>query len=326
MVRKALAAVAGLLGAVGLLVAGSAHGAGSLIVNGSFEDSPAVQAYLNIVGGGSSIKGWTVTGEGIDLVASAYWQSSDSIRSLDLDGSARSRATPPFCHGGVAQTFATKPGTGYMVTFDMAGNPARAPIQKPMRVSAAGQSMEFKFDITRKGFRDMGWLPMSWAFTANADSTTLEFTSLTVPPQTGFGPAIDNVAVIPLDRHQPVEITENAKEIQIKLGAEVLFDTGKFALKPAATEALEKVAALLKDHAGLPIVIEGHTDSVGKPGANQALSEKRADAVREWLIANGDISGDLITTKGYGQTQPVAGNDTAEGRQKNRRVEIRLQK
>ena len=70
---------------------------------------------------------------------------------------------------------------------------------KPMRVSAAGQSMEFAFDITGKTFRKMGSLPKSRTFTARDVATTLEFRSLSVSPQTGFGPAIDNVSVTALD-------------------------------------------------------------------------------------------------------------------------------
>jgi hypothetical protein len=75
-----------------------------------------------------------------------------------LDGSAGSRTTPPYVQGGIAQTFATVPGQRYVATFDLAGNPARPPALKPMRVMAAGQSAEFVFDITGKTARTMGWV------------------------------------------------------------------------------------------------------------------------------------------------------------------------
>jgi len=195
-----------------------------------------------------------------------------------------------------------------------------------MHVSAAGQSMEFTFDITGKNFKNMGWLPKSWTFTATAVTTTLEFRSLTVSPLTGYGPAIDNVSVTALDARQPLSVTESEKEIRISLGAEVLFDSGRFALRPAAADALQKVAVLMKSNPGLPILIDGHTDSVGRPEANQVLSENRAAAVKEWLTSQGGVPPERVTTKGYGQTVPAATNDTADGRQKNRRVEIRLQK
>jgi len=134
------------------------------------------------------------------------------------------------------------------------------------------------------------------------------------------------VSVTALDTRQPLTVTESEKEIQISLGAEVLFDSGRFALRPAAADALQKVAVLVKSYGGLPVLIAGHTDSVGRPDANQLLSENRAAAVKEWLTPQGGVPAERITAKGYGQTAPTATNDTADGRQKNRRVEIRLQK
>jgi choice-of-anchor C domain-containing protein len=302
------------------------QGPDSLIVNGSFEDAPPVRTFFNIAAGASSLEGWQVTGEGIDVVSDVYWQASHGVRSVDLDGSARSRTSPPYSHGGVAQSFNTTSGTRYLVTFDMAGNTAAPPAMKPMRVSAAGQSMDFAFDVTGKTFRNMGWLPKSWTFTARGVATTLEFRSLTVSPQTGYGPAIDNVSVTALDTKQPLNVTESEKEIHISLGAEVLFDSGRFVLRPAAADALRKVAVLLKSYGNQAVAIAGHTDSVGRPEANRLLSENRATAVKEWLTSQGGVQADRISTRGYGQSQPAATNDTAEGRQKNRRVEIRIQK
>lgn len=75
-----------------------------------------------------------------------------------------------------------------------------------------------------------------------------------------------------------------------------------------------------------PIAIAGHTDSVGRPEANQALSENRANAVRKWLTSQGGVPAARISTRGCGHSQPGATNDTAEGRQKDRRVEIKVQK
>ena len=203
-----------------LLLAGGSRGqpAASLIVNGSFEEGPAVGRFLNLTKGDTSVAGWMVTGEGVDYVSTGYWVSSDGTRAIDLDGSARSRLTPPYVQGGIAQTFATTPGTQYRVTFDLAGNPNQLPRVKPMRVSAAGESAEFTFDATGKTGLRMGWTPRHWTFTANAASTTLEFRSLTVSPQTGFGAAIDNVAVVP-EPGPALEVVETEKEIQISLGS-----------------------------------------------------------------------------------------------------------
>ena len=307
-----------------LIAAGRAQTPTSLIVNGSFEEGPAVAGFLNLAKGDASVRGWVVTGEGVDYVSTGYWLSSDGARAIDLDGSARSRVTPPYVQGGIAQTFVTTPGTRYRVTFDLAGNPNQLPRVKPMRVSAAGQGAEFTFDTTGKTGVRMGWTRRQWTFTASAASATLEFRSLTVSPQTGFGAAIDNVAVV-AEPGAALDVVETEKEIQVRLGSEILFDTGRFDLKPAATSALESLLKLLARYPKAPIQIEGHTDSAGTPASNQVLSERRAAAVKQWLVDH-SIGAALITTRGRGQTTPVASNDTPEGRQQNRRVEIRIQK
>jgi len=296
-----------------------------LIRNGSFEEGPGARTYLNLPGGSTALPGWVVTGEGIDLVGPGYWRSSEGRYAVDLDGSARSRITPPHVRGGIAQTFVTLAGRRYRVTFDLAGNPNRGPTLKPVRVSAAGQSADFAFDATGKTGQVMGWVPREWVFTAAADSTTLAFTSLTQSPQTGYGAAIDRVAVVLLD-DGPLRVTESDREIQVSLGAEILFDTGESILRPRATAALGQLAALIRDHPDLPVAIEGHTDSVGTPAYNERLSRERAEAVKRWLAANGSVPESRMTTSGFGATRPVASNASAEGRQQNRRVEVRLRK
>ena len=296
----------------------------SLLINGSFEQGPAVGRFLNLAAGDTSLPGWIVTGEGVDYVSSGYWISSDGARAIDLDGSARSRQTPPYVQGGIAQTFATKPGMRYRVTFDLAGNPNQLPYIKRFQTSAAGQSAELSFNATGKSGRNMGWQATTWTFTASEAATTLEFKSLTTSPQTGFGAAIDNVSVMP-DTAPALQVRESDTEIQVQLGSEVLFDSGKFDLKPDATSTLEALAALLAKHSTSTVVIEGHTDNVGSAQSNQLLSENRASAVRQWLVATG-VPAYRITTKGFGSTAPVATNETAEGRQKNRRVDVRVQK
>ena len=105
--------------------------------------------------------------------------------------------------------------------------------------------------------------------------------------------------------------------------SDVLFKTGSFELLPGARERLAKVSGIVIAHPGLRLEVEGHTDSVGSDDYNQQLSEKRAGAVRDYLIQQG-ISADGIVSRGLGKTQPVATNDTPEGRQQNRRVELVL--
>jgi outer membrane protein OmpA-like peptidoglycan-associated protein len=103
--------------------------------------------------------------------------------------------------------------------------------------------------------------------------------------------------------------------------SDVLFDTAKFSLRPAAREKLAKVAGILLGHPSLHMQIEGYTDSVGTDDYNQVLSEHRATSVRDYLTGAG-IPSDSITAKGFGKTQPVASNGTSAGRQQNRRVEL----
>jgi len=103
--------------------------------------------------------------------------------------------------------------------------------------------------------------------------------------------------------------------------SDVLFDTGKYTLRPVAREKLAKVAGIISGHPGLRLDVEGHTDSVGNDEYNQRLSEQRGESVRDYLTQEGMASGS-VSTKGFGKTHPVATNETAEGRQLNRRVEL----
>jgi outer membrane protein OmpA-like peptidoglycan-associated protein len=103
--------------------------------------------------------------------------------------------------------------------------------------------------------------------------------------------------------------------------SDVLFDTAKYSLKPGAREKLAKVAGILLAYPGLNIEVDGHTDNVGTDEYNQNLSDQRAEAVRTYLVDQGVQTGS-VTARGFGKTQPVGTNDTAEGRQINRRVEL----
>jgi outer membrane protein OmpA-like peptidoglycan-associated protein len=103
--------------------------------------------------------------------------------------------------------------------------------------------------------------------------------------------------------------------------SDVLFDTGKYSLRPLAREKLAKVAGIVSGYPGLRLEVEGHTDSVGGDDYNQRLSEQRGDAVRDYLTQQG-MAASSVSAKGFGKTQPVASNDTPKGRQQNRRVEL----
>jgi outer membrane protein OmpA-like peptidoglycan-associated protein len=103
--------------------------------------------------------------------------------------------------------------------------------------------------------------------------------------------------------------------------SDVLFDTGKYSLKPGAREKLAKVAGILLAYPGINVQVGGYTDNVGGDEMNQALSEHRAGSVRDYLIESG-VNSNSVTARGYGNTEPVATNDNSTGRQQNRRVEL----
>ncbi|MBV9493949.1 MAG: OmpA family protein [Acidobacteria bacterium] len=107
----------------------------------------------------------------------------------------------------------------------------------------------------------------------------------------------------------------------VALSGGLLFDTGKSMLKPGAKSTLTKIANQLRSDDSIRISVEGHTDSVGSEEMNQQLSEKRAAAVRDFLV-NAGVPGDRISSDGQGEGEPIATNKTAAGRQQNRRVEL----
>ena len=114
--------------------------------------------------------------------------------------------------------------------------------------------------------------------------------------------------------------TDTPRGLKVNM-ADVLFDFGKFDLKPPAREALAKMSGIVIAHPGLKLAVEGYTDSVGSDTFNLTLSQNRADTVRAYLVNQG-LDPNTITATGYGKSNPVASNDTADGRQQNRRVEI----
>jgi outer membrane protein OmpA-like peptidoglycan-associated protein len=103
--------------------------------------------------------------------------------------------------------------------------------------------------------------------------------------------------------------------------SDVLFDTGKYSLKPGAREKLAKVAGILLAYPGLTIAVGGYTDNVGGDAMNQRLSENRAGSVRDYLVQQG-VSTNSVSAEGFGNSSPVASNDNSAGRQQNRRVEL----
>jgi outer membrane protein OmpA-like peptidoglycan-associated protein len=117
-----------------------------------------------------------------------------------------------------------------------------------------------------------------------------------------------------------LETRDTARGLIVNM-SDVLFDFNKYTLRPAAREKLAKISGIILSHPGLRLEVDGYTDSIGSESYNQKLSEERADGVRTYLTGQG-ISSDIVVAKGFGKENPVASNDNAAGRQKNRRVEM----
>jgi len=117
-----------------------------------------------------------------------------------------------------------------------------------------------------------------------------------------------------------LETRDTARGLVVNM-SDVLFDSGKFTLRPLAREKLAKISGIVLAYPSLNLAVEGNTDSVGTESFNQDLSEKRAEGVRTYLTQQG-VPEASTTATGYGKTRPIASNDTAEGRQQNRRVEL----
>lgn len=117
-----------------------------------------------------------------------------------------------------------------------------------------------------------------------------------------------------------LQTRETARGLIVSM-SDVLFDSGKYSLKPGAREKLAKVAGILLSYPGLNVEVGGYTDNIGGDAMNQTLSENRAGSVRDYLVQQG-VSTNSVSSKGFGNSLPVASNDNSSGRQQNRRVEL----
>jgi outer membrane protein OmpA-like peptidoglycan-associated protein len=117
-----------------------------------------------------------------------------------------------------------------------------------------------------------------------------------------------------------LETRDTARGLVVNM-SDVLFDSGKYTLRPLAREKLAKISGIVLAYPSLNLAVEGNTDSVGTDSFNQQLSEQRAEGVRDYLTKQG-VPESSTTAAGFGKSRPIASNDTAEGRQQNRRVEL----
>lgn len=137
-----------------------------------------------------------------------------------------------------------------------------------------------------------------------------------------IGNYLDNQAK-ELEQVQGAEVVREGDELKVTFAEKILFDFDSSALKAASRAQLDQVAGVLAKYPETNIVIKGHTDAKGSDEYNQRLSERRAAAVMNYLEDRG-VGGSRMTARGYGESMPVASNDTEEGRAENRRVELSI--
>ncbi|WP_190823699.1 choice-of-anchor C family protein [Saccharopolyspora pogona] len=186
----AAATAAVLIGGVGTLLTAPASASPSAISHfddGSFETPTVAANTFQNFAMGQSIGPWRVASGNVDLIGAGFWQAADGDQSVDLNGANA---------GAVSQTFKTVPGTGYTVTYSLAGNPGESTKLKTGKVLIDGQNFQdFSFDTTGKTTTNMGYVRRQVTFVATSTSTTLTFASTT--PNSAWGPVIDDVTVNP---------------------------------------------------------------------------------------------------------------------------------
>ena len=155
---------------------------------------------------------------------------------------------------------------------------------------------------------------------AAAATRELELQSRAVDEQARAAQAAEERARNLEQELEQLEARNTDRGLVLTLG-DVLFDTAQSTLKPGAVTTIDRLAQFMGDYPERSVRIEGHTDSAGSDATNQALSEQRAMAVRDALVSRG-IDAARIQTVGYGEARPIASNDSAGGRQQNRRIEI----
>ncbi len=127
-----------------------------------------------------------------------------------------------------------------------------------------------------------------------------------------------------LAESEAISVQRQGNNLALNFKSDLVFDTGSAEVKGASSADLQQVAKIMNEYPQTRVMVAGHTDSVGSNESNQRLSERRANAVKNLLVHNG-VSSDRIVAQGYGETQPIASNDTAAGRQQNRRVKITIE-
>jgi len=170
---------------------GANSASAATITNGSFESPTApVSSFATYGAGSNALTGWTISNASIDHIGDSFWEASDGVQSLDLNGSSGAATVSQVITGLVV-------GNIYEILFDLAGNSGGAPAIKTMNVQVGmNAAEEYKFDTSMTSKPNMGWTEFSYQFTANAMQANLSFISTT--SGNAFGPALDNVRIAPV--------------------------------------------------------------------------------------------------------------------------------
>ena len=200
------------------------------------------------------------------------------------------------------------------------------------RTGVVGTGHDSETDVGQQKFKDK-FVPLRIMVDGKYVKVYMDEKRVANVPNVDLGRAKKIWVTIPASEESPayvgnIRIAEGGKKLYDALSASgrvathgIFFDTGSDNIRAESTPTLKEMVSMLTEHPDLSLTIEGHTDNVGDAQANLALSAKRAEAVKAYLVGKG-VSGDRLATKGLGATKPAAPNTTAEGRQQNRRVEL----
>ena len=124
-----------------------------------------------------------------------------------------------------------------------------------------------------------------------------------------------------LEQIPGAEVVQDGEELRVKMQSAILFDTDSYSLKGSVKDELQQMAGVFQKYPDTNLVVVGHTDNTGSDSYNQRLSEQRAYAVKDYLVSNG-VGGTRLEARGLGESRPIATNESTDGRQQNRRVEV----